>query len=157
MARCRLQSRCEGELRGHRATSLCGYGRPQLPAARRGAAASPQHARSPRATATAGRPIWITESGYPTGGKQAWTVVVSEAEQSRLERCEYQLLVGSKDIKVVLHNYLYDRKAPGNGDSLEDHWGLYRQDGTPKPIVADMAKMLSRPRHVSNCSDVPRG
>ena len=107
-----------------------------------------------RRNGDAGRAIWITESGYPTGGPPAWTTVVSEDKQSVLERCEYQLLFGDPDIRVVLHNYLYDYKAPGDNTSLEDHWGLFRQDGSQKPIVAAMAQMLTRPSRVTDCAAV---
>lgn len=100
-------------------------------------------------------PLWITESGWPTSGRDGWTPVVSEEEQSRLERCELQLLIGRRDVRVVLHNLLFDTRPPDPNGSLEDHWGLVRADGIPKPIVDDMGRLLrGNPQAVRTCVEV---
>jgi hypothetical protein len=102
----------------------------------------------------AGIPIYITESGYPTGGEAAWTIKPSDAEQSRLERCSYLLEAGSRDVAVILHNMIFDEPKAG-GDTIEQHWGFVGADGSAKPALNDFGAMLRRKvTAVQSCQQV---
>lgn len=74
-----------------------------------------------------GRPVVITEAGYNT-------TEVSEADQARLTE---QLIEDALALGVV-RLYLYELLD----DRADNHWGLFRLDGSPKPAAETVRKLL---------------
>jgi len=76
-----------------------------------------------------GKKIWLTEYGAPTGGDGA----VSEALQA-------QIVTDAANAVAALAwtgpLFWYTWQDDGGSGSIEDYFGLLRQDGSPKPALA---------------------
>lgn len=73
--------------------------------------------------------IWVTEAGYPTGGKEGLTEYgqrVNYAERLVIEMKKYSWM------GPLFHYTLVDRNFD---DGRESWFGIHRADGSPKPSV----------------------
>jgi hypothetical protein len=92
------------------------------------------------------RPIWLTESGWPTTpscrGCSAHPTFTSEADQATFLGQEVRLVRSWDYVAGLVWYELFDRGlAPGT--SAEDHFGLFHHDLSPKPAV-DVFRALMR-------------
>ncbi len=76
-----------------------------------------------------GRPIQFKELGLPTAG----AAEVSEPGQAEY----YRLLQQTPDAPPFAYFEAFDQawKATTTGEAVEDHWGLFRADRSPKAVV----------------------
>ena len=106
-------------------------------------AISPQLAWQRRLAAAVqpqGSPIVCTETGFTTGGADP----ISEAQQAELE----PILLLENFRAGVRRTYLYelfderdDRRAAA--PDRENHWGLFRYDGRPKPAAYTIRRFMT--------------
>lgn len=78
------------------------------------------------------RPVWITEVGLPTSGHE---LAVSEAQQAANIEPTFRVALRRAQVKEVFDCALHD---DGGG------FGLYRADGTPKPVAASLRDLCRR-------------
>ncbi len=77
-----------------------------------------------------GKRVWITEMGYPTSTDKYG---VSETKQAEYLQKQI-ILAGNMGVEVcIIYDLIDDGPDPGN---KENRFGLFRQDGSPKPAVA---------------------
>lgn len=91
------------------------------------------------------RPIWLTESGWPTtpscaacGSGRSFT---SEADQATFLAEEIRLVRGWDYVQGLVWYEMFDRGT--SAGNAEDHFGLFRHDLSPKPAVS-VFRALSR-------------
>ncbi|OHB66259.1 MAG: hypothetical protein A2V70_04905 [Planctomycetes bacterium RBG_13_63_9] len=83
----------------------------------------------------AGKPIWITEFGWPTHQDRRG---VSPPQQAEMLARAY-LLAFQAGVQVV---FWYEFQAPeGKADYNEDHFGIVHRDLSPKPAYTAMATL----------------
>jgi hypothetical protein len=94
-----------------------------------------------------GRPLWITEFGWATGGPLT-TLTVSENQQRRLIAGAIRDLIRSADALRLRGLVLYRWRDAALDPTAPDQWplhaGLLRADGTPKPSLAAFTDTLAR-------------
>jgi hypothetical protein len=100
--------------------------------------------RDARAEAGDTRPIWITEFGFSTAQARDG---VSEADQARLTRAEYNKLLSMPDVDAAIVHTLRDAPVPQHSSPADPDYGYgwVRQDGTPKPVYCDFTKLVGHP------------
>ena len=86
-----------------------------------------------------GAPVVCTETGFPTAGKDA----LSEARQAELE----PILLLENFRAGVRTTYLYElfdeHSDAGTAKAdRENHWGLFRYDGSPKPAAVAIHRLM---------------
>ncbi|HYF59242.1 MAG TPA: cellulase family glycosylhydrolase [Burkholderiaceae bacterium] len=86
-----------------------------------------------RAHGDAGKPVWITEYGAPTHGRDAFGTTVPEPRQARMLEAAYREAARADWIGPVFWYNLRDFCPPAQDSSTECHYGLLRHDGSPKP------------------------
>ncbi len=83
-----------------------------------------------------GKPIWVTEVGAPTGGRDEYNTVISESAQATMVRQVYAFAAEARYAwlgPVFWYNFL-DFPAPaGPVPSSECCFGLRHSDGSAKP------------------------
>lgn len=77
--------------------------------------------------------LWITEYGAPTGGASADGVptgAVDEAQQARILASGVRAAAAIPQVRALM---IYTWRDLSTGGTIEDHFGLRRLDGSPKP------------------------
>lgn len=83
------------------------------------------------------RPIWITEVGFATEGRERYFLVTNEKGQARkLESTLRMLRKNHKRLGVTTVHWFRFRDLASYSEDTEnwpDYAGIYRKDGSPKP------------------------
>jgi hypothetical protein len=88
-----------------------------------------------------GLPIWVTEYGAPGADRGSGCPCVDEQQQATI--IASGVSAASQDPGVVGAVFLYGLVDVGTGPSVEDHFGLLRADGSPKPAYAALQRAAS--------------
>ncbi|WP_165865572.1 cellulase family glycosylhydrolase [Vallicoccus soli] len=82
-------------------------------------------------------PVWLTELGWSVHGDLAstppWARGVDEAEQARHLQQALELL--RTEFPRVRRVYWYAASDTSTGRAHQDHFGLLRRDGSPRPVL----------------------
>lgn len=118
------------------------YGFPALPSEPAGGfnlwQQLPQVRRTMEAAGDGGTQVWLTEVGAPTYGGPGG---VSQDRQAEVVRQAVRLSAALPWAGPV---FLYALRDTGSDpDDREDHFGLLREDGTPKPAYAVLQRELA--------------
>jgi hypothetical protein len=80
-------------------------------------------------------PIWVTEIGAPTMGRDPWGTVVDEARQALILEDAYREAARDPLLGPVFWYTLRDFCVPDPAREAECYFGLLRQDGSEKPAA----------------------
>lgn len=87
--------------------------------------------------AQAGKPLWITEVGWPTSGSTS----VTETQQAvYLVRATELALADTRVARIFLYTW---SKDGGDAGDREQHYGVRRQNGSFKPAWAALKTLLA--------------
>ncbi len=97
-------------------------------------------------------PLWITEFGAPTGSSNR---AVTPAQQAEMMDDALACLTGLDWVGPVFLYNLRDRSG-GDPADVEDNFGLFSANRSPKPVVGSLRRYLAAPAPfaaASNCPD----
>ena len=81
------------------------------------------------------KPIWVTETGVSTAGRNAYT----ERQQARAVAALYRQFRRIPGVPAVIFHSWRDEALPAPGLAAEAGYGLQRENGTEKPVFCALA------------------